>query len=85
MLSPFWILVALPLVILLGLPLLLAALAVFVILNFGFAILRGPARPNVSRSDRGDSNLSPVIDNKEIGPYRVKQNPQDPSVIEVLD
>jgi hypothetical protein len=80
--SPFWLLLALPLVLFVGLPILLAAAAIFGVLNLLFALLRGPSP---SASPKIDPNLSGVIQNEEIGPYRVKQNPHDPSVIEVVD
>jgi hypothetical protein len=32
-----------------------------------------------------DSNITPVIHNKEIGTYRIKQHPHDPDIIEVID
>ena len=81
--SPLWLLVALVALIFVGLPLVIAAVAVFVVLNTIFAVLRGPNRSTGSRPI--DPDLSAVIDNPEIGPYRVKQNPNDPSVIEVVD
>jgi hypothetical protein len=84
-LSPLWLLLALPLVIFVGLPLVLVSVAVLVLLNVGFALLRGPRPRSSQNSAWADPSLSPVIDNKEIGPYRIKQNESDPSVIEVLD
>lgn len=41
-------------------------------------------RPSV-REGFGDPNVSPVIDNKKIGPYRVRKSETDPDVIEVIE
>ncbi|MEO5667811.1 MAG: hypothetical protein ABIR96_07125 [Bdellovibrionota bacterium] len=82
--SMLWLVLGLAVLIVVGLPVLLAATAVFAILNLGFAFLRGPSAQQ-ARAAWNDPNLSAVIDNKEIGPYRIKQNEADPSVIEVLD
>jgi hypothetical protein len=83
--SPLWLLLALPLLIFVGLPLVLVSVAVLVLLRVGFALLRGPRPTGAEQSPWADPSLSPVIKNKEIGPYRIKQNERDPSVIEVLD
>ncbi len=83
--SPLWLLLALPLLIFVGLPLVLVSVAVLVLLRVGFALLRGPRPTGAEKSPWADPSLSPVIKNKEIGPYRIKQNERDPSVIEVLD
>jgi len=84
--SPLWLILGIPLLVVIGLPIALVSIVLLVILNVVFAFLKG-SRPGTaqSRPDWEDPNLSPVIDNKEIGPYRVKRSNEDPSVIEVLD
>jgi hypothetical protein len=79
----FWVLVAVPLFLLLSLPLLALGLALACAVGILRWLLGSPrARPG---AEPRDPNLSPLIENKEIGPYRVKRNPTDPSVVEVLD
>ncbi len=77
-----WALVLLPIVLLLSLPLLIAALGLAVVGAFvGWRSLKRASRSNPLHSQ----GLSPIIDNPEIGPYRIRQSSSDPSVIEVLD
>ncbi len=70
-----------------GLPLLLLAIALFTLLSIfrSFWGIKTKRSQNYtfSQSAPQDPYVSPVIHNKKIGDYRVIENPNDPSVIEV--
>jgi len=71
-----------------GLPLLLVAIAIFTLLSVlrsFFGIKKKTSRSyTFSQSvPKEDPYVSPVIHNKNIGDYRVIENPHDPSIIEV--
>ena len=69
--------------IFLSLPVVLVLASVFLIANLVRRVLRVPQASR--NSTYQDPNVSSVIQNKKIGSYRIKKNPQDPTIIEVLD
>ncbi len=65
----------------LGLPLFIMAVGLFILINTLRKLFSGPTRS----ASYDDPRLSPVIDNKNIGPYRVRKDDHDPNIIEVVD
>ena len=62
-----------------SLPLLLLVASSVLVLSFIRSLFGiKPQKPH-------NPNVSEVIRNKKIGAYRIKKNPQDPNVIEVID
>jgi len=91
MILGFFVLMAL---LFLSLPVVLVLLSVFVISGVLRRLFLGRRLKQDAqhRSDSGrndaswhDPNITSVIRNEKIGPYRIKKNPRDPTVIEVLD
>ncbi len=70
------------LLIVLGLPIFLLAASVFVLYS---AFSNRSHRASGRMAEDFDPRVSPVIDNKTIGPYRLRKDDNDPDVIEVLD
>jgi Flp pilus assembly protein TadB len=89
-LSPWTLLlsfVAFVALLFMSLPIVLMFLSVFLISSALRALLHRKRSSKHSRFEQSlqDPHISSVIKNDKIGPYRIKANPRDPNVIEVLD
>ena len=76
-------LIALPLIVFVGLPL-VSVIGVFAVL---FILLGGKSAvnfQNLGKFQRKEENNLPKLENENIGSYSIKRDEKDPSVIEVL-